>query len=55
VLNTSIATQFAALRRGFDLVVGGPVLKFFRPEEIELLICGTHSVRARDVCACVRA
>lgn len=37
----STAAAFDKLRRGFDLVVGGPALGLFRPEELELLVAGT--------------
>lgn len=40
-LGGSAAEAVTQLRRGFDLVVGGPALGLFRPEELELLIAGT--------------
>ncbi len=39
-LNKSVEKQFAAFKRGFDLVVNGPAFDIFSPEELELLICG---------------
>lgn len=40
-VSESTRRQFAAFRRGFHQVVGGPALKMCRAEELELLICGT--------------
>ncbi|XP_002985532.2 probable E3 ubiquitin-protein ligase HERC4 [Selaginella moellendorffii] len=40
LLETSIATQFSAFKRGFLQVCGGPALRLFQYEELELLICG---------------
>ncbi|KAJ3218464.1 hypothetical protein HK099_005037 [Clydaea vesicula] len=40
-VNESTKRQFSAFRRGFHKVCGGPALKMCRPEELELLICGT--------------
>ncbi|CAG9467513.1 unnamed protein product [Pedinophyceae sp. YPF-701] len=40
-LNKSVAEQFAAFSRGFLTVCGGPALQLFRPEELEVLTCGT--------------
>eukprot|EP00039_Didymoeca_costata_P003325 m.66836 g.66836 ORF g.66836 m.66836 type:complete len:883 (-) comp11842_c0_seq1:6-2654(-) len=39
-LNSSIEEQFKAFSRGFHLVCGGPALTLFRPEELEMLLCG---------------
>lgn len=47
MLNKSVEKQFKAFRRGFHMVTNESPLKYlFRPEEIELLICGSR-VRAR--------
>lgn len=40
VLNESFRLSFEAFRRGFLKICGGEVLKFFRAEELELLVCG---------------
>jgi len=40
MLNASFRLSFEAFRRGFLKVCGGEVLKFFRAEELELLVCG---------------
>ncbi|CEP01414.1 unnamed protein product (mitochondrion) [Plasmodiophora brassicae] len=40
-LNTSIETQFSAFKYGFEMVCGGAWLHLFRPEELELAICGS--------------
>ena len=40
ILNRSVESQFMAFKQGFDQVCGGPALSLFRPEELELLLCG---------------
>ncbi|XP_019647269.1 PREDICTED: ubiquitin-protein ligase E3A-like isoform X1 [Branchiostoma belcheri] len=41
ILNKSVEKQFTAFRQGFHMVTDeSPLEEFFRPEEIELLICG---------------
>lgn len=43
MLNKSVEKQFKAFRRGFHMVTSESPLKYlFRPEEIELLICGSR-------------
>ncbi|KAG7268935.1 hypothetical protein CRUP_002931 [Coryphaenoides rupestris] len=43
VLNKCVEKQFKAFRRGFHMVTNESPLKYlFRPEEIELLICGSR-------------
>ena len=43
ILNKSIEKQFRAFRRGFQLVTNEtPLRKLFRPDEIELLVCGSE-------------
>lgn len=43
MLNKSVEKQFKAFRRGFHMVTNESPLKYlFRPEEIELLICGSR-------------
>ncbi|EQC25803.1 hypothetical protein SDRG_16351 [Saprolegnia diclina VS20] len=41
VTTTSVAQQYGAFHRGFHFVCGGHALELFRPEELELLICGS--------------
>ncbi|QDZ25602.1 RCC1-like regulator of chromosome condensation protein [Chloropicon primus] len=41
LLNESIRTQFNAFKRGFLLLCDGPVLRLFRPQELEVLVTGT--------------
>jgi hypothetical protein len=41
VLNKSIEKQFKAFYTGFHLCASGPALELFRPEELELLVCGS--------------
>ncbi|KFM81417.1 Ubiquitin-protein ligase E3A, partial [Stegodyphus mimosarum] len=44
LLNKSIAKQFRAFKRGFQMVTDDSPLKvLFRPEEIELLVCGSKN------------
>lgn len=41
LLNKSVERQFNAFKRGFDVVTSdSPLGRFFRPEEVELLVCG---------------
>ncbi|CAL8400654.1 unnamed protein product [Boreogadus saida] len=45
VLNRTVEKQFKAFRRGFHMVTNESPLKYlFRPEEIELLICGSRNL-----------
>lgn len=47
ILNKSVERQFKAFKKGFQMVTNESPLKYlFRPEEVELLICGS---RVRDV------
>ena len=42
-LEGSTSSAFTHLQRGFQLVIGGPAIGLFRPEELELLVAGmTH-------------
>lgn len=42
LLNTSIDKKFRAFRRGFQMVTDeSPLHLLFRPEEVELLVCGS--------------
>ncbi|XP_054709965.1 ubiquitin-protein ligase E3A-like [Uloborus diversus] len=44
LLNKSIAKQFRAFKKGFQMVTDDSPLKLlFRPEEIELLVCGSKN------------
>eukprot|EP00752_Nemacystus_decipiens_P004319 g3945.t1 len=40
LLVDSVKDQYGPFERGFHKVVGGKALKLFRPEELELLVCG---------------
>ena len=43
LLNSSIAKNFDAFKRGFDLVMSQvPLADLFTAEEIELLVCGSN-------------
>ncbi len=49
ILNKSVETQFRAFKKGFLMVTNESPLKYlFRPEEVELLICGSR-VRKRNL------
>ena len=42
LLNQSVDTQFKAFRRGFLMVTDeSPLASLFRPEEVEMLVCGS--------------
>ncbi|CAB4005468.1 ubiquitin- ligase E3A-like [Paramuricea clavata] len=42
ILNKSIEDQFRPFKQGFDMVTKeSPLKQFFRPEEVELLVCGS--------------
>ncbi|CAO1423964.1 unnamed protein product [Diamesa serratosioi] len=44
LLNTSIEKQFKAFKKGFQMVTDeSPLSLLFRPEEIELLVCGSKN------------
>lgn len=43
ILNSSVETQFRAFRKGFQMVTKqSPLMYLYRPEEVELLICGNR-------------
>uniref|UniRef100_A0A672GUH5 Ubiquitin-protein ligase E3A n=1 Tax=Salarias fasciatus TaxID=181472 RepID=A0A672GUH5_SALFA len=45
ILNTSVERQFKAFKKGFLMVTNESPLKYlFRPEEVELLICGSRKL-----------
>jgi ubiquitin-protein ligase E3 A len=44
LLVDSIAKQFNAFAKGFFSVCGGPALEMFKPQELELLICGSPTL-----------
>ena len=42
LLNKSIEKQFRAFKRGFQMVTDeSPLRMLFRPDEIEMLVCGS--------------
>lgn len=44
LLNESVDTQFRAFRRGFLMVTDeSPLAALFRPEEVEMLVCGSKN------------
>ncbi|XP_049574872.1 ubiquitin-protein ligase E3A isoform X1 [Syngnathus scovelli] len=45
ILNTSVERQFQAFKKGFLMVTSESPMKYlFRPEEVELLICGSRKL-----------
>jgi hypothetical protein len=44
LLHKGIENQFVAFREGFDSVCANSAISIFRPEEIELLVCGSNDV-----------
>lgn len=43
LLNKMVERQFRAFRRGFNMVTDdSPLANLFRPEELELLVCGSQ-------------
>jgi ubiquitin-protein ligase E3 A len=44
VLNRSVAAALAAFKRGFGRLLGGPTLRLFSPEDLELLIVGEEAL-----------
>lgn len=43
ILNKSVERQFKAFKKGFLIVTNESPLKYlFRPEEVEMLICGSR-------------
>jgi hypothetical protein len=44
LLEASIAPQFEAFAKGFRSVMSGPIISFFRAEELEVLVCGTEEL-----------
>eukprot|EP00164_Ancoracysta_twista_P004501 GFYU01006067.1.p1 GENE.GFYU01006067.1~~GFYU01006067.1.p1 ORF type:complete len:841 (-),score=152.56 GFYU01006067.1:99-2621(-) len=49
LLDDSIEQQFTAFSQGFHMVCGGDALRIFRPEELELLICGSPDLNMEDL------
>eukprot|EP01104_Vermistella_antarctica_P010555 TRINITY_DN2822_c0_g1_i2.p1 TRINITY_DN2822_c0_g1~~TRINITY_DN2822_c0_g1_i2.p1 ORF type:complete len:297 (+),score=94.31 TRINITY_DN2822_c0_g1_i2:340-1230(+) len=48
-LELSVQRQFAAFLRGFMMVCGGVALQLLRPEELELLVCGSSEIDIEDL------
>ncbi|KAL6756665.1 hypothetical protein V8C86DRAFT_2644732 [Haematococcus lacustris] len=47
LLDTATARQFAAFRQGFLRLCNGSALGWFRPQELELLVCGGRELDLR--------
>jgi ubiquitin-protein ligase E3 A len=42
ILNKGIEESFKAFRRGFlKIVMNSPLIRWYTPEELEILLCGT--------------
>lgn len=41
-LNTGVQNQFESFKRGFLRVCGGEILKLFKHQELELMVCGSR-------------
>jgi len=41
IFNEQCEEQFKAFKRGFYKVVSDDIMELFKPEELELLICGS--------------
>lgn len=44
LVNTQIASQFNAFKKGFFKVVTGSMIKLMNPEELERIICGLEQI-----------
>jgi hypothetical protein len=44
IFNQSIEKEFASFKSGFNAVCGNATISLFRPEELELLVCGTNDL-----------
>ena len=49
IFNQQCEEQFKAFKRGFFRVVSSEVLELCRPEELELLICGSKQLKFEDL------
>jgi len=50
LLNVSVERQFGAFRRGFNMVTDeSPLWLLFRPDEVELLVCGSKDYDFREL------
>ena len=49
LFNEQCDEQFKAFKRGFYKVVSEDLIDLFTPEELELLICGTHHLDFKDL------
>ena len=49
ILTDSISAQFEAFKAGFNRVMGGTTIALLRPEELELLVCGTPHLNFHEL------
>lgn len=49
IFNQQCEEQFKAFKRGFFRVVSTDIIELFRPEELELMVCGSKSLNFEDL------
>lgn len=49
IFNQQCEEQFKAFKRGFYKVVSSDIIELFRPEELELLVCGSRTLNFEDL------
>ena len=49
IFNQSCEEQFKAFKRGFSRVISSDMIELFRPEELELLVCGSKILNFQDL------
>ena len=49
IFNQQCEEQFKAFKRGFFKVVSAELIELFRPEELELMVCGSKSLNFEDL------
>ncbi len=49
LFNQQCEEQFKAFKRGFSRVISSDMIDLFRPEELELLVCGSKLMNFHDL------
>lgn len=49
IFNQQCEEQFKAFKRGFYKVVSPDIIELFRPEELELMVCGSRQLNFEDL------
>ena len=49
IFNQQCEEQFKAFKRGFFKVISSDMIELFKPEELELLICGSKQLNFKDL------